>query len=286
MIGMHCHTIGSDGSDNYLGIFDQAKREKVQAIVITDHDNPFTPDRWSYIKSLAHAFKIETLSGVEVSSIHRRKSIHILGYGYQPTKAEKILQQLTPNWQALDDWTAQFLQMLYRKNLLDETADYLLHLCKLNAPCLFPLPVMHFAARLNDCTLAEIRSAVFNGDNPFDLLADLGMLSSQEAIDWIHQAGGKAVIAHPKLILERSSNDCQSDLNSILEELVEMGADGIEAHYPMHDRSETLRFLNFAEKHQLQVTAGNDYHGCYNSFSIGTPAMTLAEFRKFKNFCH
>ena len=76
-------------------------------------------------------------------------------------------------------------------------------------------------------------------------------LEVAEIISLIHQAGGMAVLAHPKLIW----ND------EIVEDICRSGIDGIEAFYPQHNPEDTAHYLALAEKYQLLPSGGSDFHG-------------------------
>jgi predicted metal-dependent phosphoesterase TrpH len=71
------------------------------------------------------------------------------------------------------------------------------------------------------------------------------------AIDAIHNAGGKAIIAHPFKEVK--------NLESELKTLREKGLDGIEMQPNFGMKN--LPFLQYATRHNMLVTYGSDYHG-------------------------
>jgi 3',5'-nucleoside bisphosphate phosphatase len=88
-----------------------------------------------------------------------------------------------------------------------------------------------------------------------DLRFVQGRLDFRDAVDLIHQAGGLAVLAHP---LTRISTD---RLTRLLDLMPASGLDGIEAIYQEYPPEMQQMLLELAERHQLLVTAGSDYHG-------------------------
>ena len=76
-------------------------------------------------------------------------------------------------------------------------------------------------------------------------------------LDLIHSAKGIAVLAHP----------IQYNNIELLEELAEKGKlDGVEVyHYSANDKQKE-QLLKIAEKYNLIVTGGSDFHGLYNAF--------------------
>jgi predicted metal-dependent phosphoesterase TrpH len=72
-----------------------------------------------------------------------------------------------------------------------------------------------------------------------------------EAVEWIRQAGGTSVIAHPGLY----GND------HLVEEIIRSGAEGIEVFHSDHGVDEEARYARLARQYGLIVTGGSDYHG-------------------------
>jgi hypothetical protein len=79
----------------------------------------------------------------------------------------------------------------------------------------------------------------------------------QAAIDIIRSVGGISVLAHPGLIETKNSRQ----IDELIAELVSLGLNGIEVFYPNHTYSQTSCFARLAEKFNLLVTGGTDFHG-------------------------
>ena len=75
-------------------------------------------------------------------------------------------------------------------------------------------------------------------------------VTSREAIDEIHSAGGKAIVAHP---FKQTSKPQDLDL------LIEEGIDGLEIQ-PNYGQ-ENSEFEKYALERGLLTTYGSDYHG-------------------------
>src|SRR4029079_1526171 len=65
-----------------------------------------------------------------------------------------------------------------------------------------------------------------------------------------------AVLAHPTWI-----KDDGDGLRGCVTALKEAGLDGVEAHYSTHSKSQTSRYLELAQRLNLLVTGGSDFHG-------------------------
>ena len=76
-------------------------------------------------------------------------------------------------------------------------------------------------------------------------------LEPEEIIALIKGAGGTPVLAHPKLVGD----------DALVEHVLDLGMEGIEAFYPQHDTVDTQRYVDMAERRHLLVTGGSDFHG-------------------------
>jgi predicted metal-dependent phosphoesterase TrpH len=74
-------------------------------------------------------------------------------------------------------------------------------------------------------------------------------LSPREAIELIREAGGIPTLAHPSRVVEH------------IPSLVRDGLMGLEVYYNDYLQPEIEFLLGLAEKHDLVVTGGTDYHG-------------------------
>ena len=77
------------------------------------------------------------------------------------------------------------------------------------------------------------------------------LLQPEEIIDLIKQSGGIPVLAHPKLIKD----------DALVEHLLKQGIEGVEAFYPKHSPEDTERYVAMANKYNLMITGGSDFHG-------------------------
>jgi len=77
------------------------------------------------------------------------------------------------------------------------------------------------------------------------------------AIDLIRQAGGIPVLAHPFTL------NCTTieQLTGLLRELQAQGLQGLECLYSEHTPDQNREYLALAEKLDLLVTGGSDFHG-------------------------
>lgn len=75
----------------------------------------------------------------------------------------------------------------------------------------------------------------------------------EEIIDIIHRNHGVAVIAHPDINLKGK--------DFLLEEILELGIDGIETFSSYHSQKQTDFYYHATQEKNNFVTCGSDYHG-------------------------
>ena len=105
---------------------------------------------------------------------------------------------------------------------------------------------------------------------PMEDIKKLKALASEPRIQiltLIKNAGGKAILAHPKLI----KNDAK------VLELIESGIDGLEAYYPEHNADDTQKYLTIAKKCGLIATGGSDFHGFTARHAIDLGEFTVTD---------
>ncbi len=99
--------------------------------------------------------------------------------------------------------------------------------------------------------LEEVKS-VNDADSP---LVPRVSLTTKDAINIIHQAGGVTILAHP---FKTEPNFVK--ISNIISELKELGLDGVEAVYAFDSLEERDKILDLAHKKGLIVSAGSDFH--------------------------
>ncbi len=77
-----------------------------------------------------------------------------------------------------------------------------------------------------------------------------------DAVRWIHDAGGVAVIAHPGRY-----KISPTAMRRLLEEFRDAGGDGIEVLSPSHTPAQFAEYSTYARVFGLAASCGSDYHG-------------------------
>ena len=261
-IDLHIHTNISDGLFSPKEIIDEAEKNGVSVISITDHDtiDSYNSELFSYAKSK----NIKLICGVEISTKNNKAGIHVLGYNFD-LESKDFRNTLAK----IRNARHEYLHKVAKK--LNELG-YLVNVESLD--------------KIKSVTKSHIAlDIVENEENKEQLLKEFGHIPSKgefietimnencpayvkkqtpspkEAADVIRKAGGKVVLAHPVAYVH-IDNFTDED---ILEIVKEMKPDGIEANYLFVDRNgslidETKKWNEFAKKNNLFVTVGSDFH--------------------------
>ena len=261
-IDLHIHTTISDGAYSPKEVIDMAKQNNVTTIAISDHDTieAYTNEVREYSKDNG----ITLINAVEISTKFNKHGIHVLGYNFDLDNKE-LKDALYKNRNA---------RHIYLKKVCDKlnAIGYKVNYEELD--------------KIKSVTKSHISLDVINNEqNKEKLIKDFGhipnkgefieiimnencpayvkknTLTPKEASEIIKNANGKVVLAHP---VAYSYEDGLSE-NDIQEIIDTMLIDGIEANYIYVDRNneirdECIRWNKFADKNNLFVTIGSDFH--------------------------
>lgn len=270
---LHIHTTASDGMLTPSKVVDQAVERKLTGIAITDHDTvDGLPEAVAY--SCVQGCGLDLIPGIELNTEISEVEVHILGYfiDYTHTPLLQYLEHLkTARYQRAQKMVQRLRKMgfMLEFNRVQQIAG----------GDLIARP--HIARALIE------KGYVFSVKEAFDKYLSKGRpayvprykFQPEQAIHLIQEAGGVSVLAHPGLI--------QSD--DLVDRVIYMGIEGIEAYYPDHNPQQTLKYLDKAVSEGLLVTGGSDFHGDavkMKSAAIGdygVKRQCVEEMYKYKN---
>ncbi|WP_373017180.1 PHP domain-containing protein [Thiomicrorhabdus sp.] len=249
-VDFHCHTTASDGALKPQQLIDLAVQYDVATLAITDHD---TTQGYSDALEYASQKNIRLISGVEASCDWQGHTIHIVGLDFDhdhPTlqnglrnirhlrqqRADAMIEKLSsrPNFSKLD------LAALLAEQVQDGVVGR-----------------GHFAQLLIQ------QNYVKNSQQAFDKYLKkgrVGYVKSEwpelvEVVNWIKQANGIAVIAHPSIYKFTSRK-----LNRLIEDFIAAGGRGIEVVNQPRPSSEIIGMAERAQRYELLASVGSDFH--------------------------
>lgn len=250
----HCHSIVSDGLLPPGEVARRAAANGVDYWALTDHDDI---EGLPQARAAAEEAGMRWLSGVEISIEWRGLPIHIVGLGFDPDDAGLK--------GGLDDLRRGRIERA--KRMGEALADigipgvYEGALRFVTNPDL--ISRAHFARYLVSIGIARDVPGVFQHyltpgkpgyvDHRWATLAD--------AVRWVSDAGGVAVVAHPG----RYKLSGQ-DMRRFLDEFKDLGGQGVEVVSGSHSPDHVLHFARLARHYAFHASRGSDFHGPDESY--------------------
>ncbi len=282
---LHTHSTASDGTDAPGDLPRLAKQAALGAIALTDHD---TTAGLPEFLAAAKREKVSAVPGIELSAdpsvLHadpdettRLGTLHILGY---------FIDINAPHLSEIEARLAEARAqrnpaMVAKLNELGMKIDY-------------EEVVDAAGGGAGDSTLPGVvgrphigqvmmqKGYVKSIHEAFARYIGQGgeayvrkdRLSAEEAIQAIHEAHGLAVLAHPTQLGIGSVDQ----LEHAVARLNALGIDGIETRHSDHEPRDIEHFTRLAEKFDLLITGGSDYHGSRKTVMLGGQKVPLAVY--------
>ncbi|HLR31244.1 MAG TPA: PHP domain-containing protein [Fodinibius sp.] len=241
---LHIHTLASDGHMSPGDVVRQAIRHKLEIIAITDHD---TLKGYRKAREIAEKTEeIRLLSGIEITADVDGRECHLLAYCFDPDHPS-MLKLTRAHYHSRLERAKWIIKQLSKKGFEIDIEEVKAEAYGGNVGRPHIAAVLlkkgyvgtfkeAFIRHISDQRLGNIYNEYY---------------THHKVIDTVKKAGGAVVIAHPGKLYT----------NKELEQLTDAGVDGIEAIHPSHNYQIQKRIKAFAERHQLLITGGSDFHG-------------------------
>ena len=246
---LHCHSTRSDGLLSPADVVRRAAGRGVDVIALTDHDAVAGLDE---AREASRETGVMFVAGSELSVTWRDTTVHIVALGIDPRDA-RLAAGLESVRQGRDARARRIGASLAEAGIDDTFEGALTYVTSERL-----ISRTHFARHLIDKGHARDMKDAFKrfltAGKPGHVPHAWATLS--QAIDWIHGAGGQAVIAHPgryKLT--------HAGLREMVREFRDIGGHGIEVVSPSHTRAQYDEFAALARVCGLKASCGSDFHG-------------------------
>jgi predicted metal-dependent phosphoesterase TrpH len=249
-IDLHTHSRISDGTQSPTELVHAAAAAGLDVVAITDHD---TAAGWEEAAAAAAVAGIELVRGMEISTRHRGRAVHLLAYLPDPSYGPLIdgLQKV------LDGRSSRVPAILERLDAIGMHLD--LEQVQAVSGDAAAIGRPHIADALVRAGYLRNRDEAFAGLLSPGRPAYVDRYSAplEPMIRTVAEAGGVSVIAHP---WGRNNDAGPLDVDG-LAGLRELGLAGIEVDHEDHDPQTRARLHAIARELDLVATGSSDHHG-------------------------
>lgn len=267
MLDLHMHSLYSeDGEFTPAQLVEQCAAQGITVMAITDHNSIRAN---SETARLAKKHGITYIPGIEIDCTFESVGFHVLGYGidYHSDDFMRIEKNVEKQTIAA---SAKLLQKTRELGFPITEEDVFAvsrtaHRPEIWTGEIFAEVLLGKPEFAEHPLLAPYRPGGSRSDNPFvnfywDYYSqgklchvEIKYPTMREVIDIIHRNHGIAVLAHPGVNLKGRAH--------LLEPLLELPFDGIEAFSSYHTAEQADYYCRVADSMQILTTCGSDYHG-------------------------
>ena len=294
MIDLHMHShYSDDGEYAPKHLISQCRDRGILVMSVTDHNCARANVQAAEFAAKSH---ILFVPGIEIDCTFQDANLHMLGYGIDYQSA--VFSSIETNVQKQEILASR--ERLEKTNVLGFcVTEQELEKAAEGKYCrsvwtgeMFAEVLLAKPEYADHPFLAPYRPGGSRSDNPYvnfywdyysqgkPCYAKLTYPPAKEIIEIIHETGGLAILAHPGINLKGRE--------ALLDLIMLLGIDGIEAFSSYHSAAQADHFAKRAYESGLFVTCGSDYHGKTKpSIRIGQHGCTIPDeelLRPFRQF--
>ena len=266
IIDLHSHTVASDGTLSPEELISLARENAVDVLAITDHDST---ESLASARVAAVSQGIQLVPGVEISTRWSGHDIHVVGLGIDAS-ASVLRKGLEMQCDTRINRAVQIAKKLEKQGVHDALikAQEIAGRESVGRP--------HFARYLIETGFVKSFDEAFKkylGAGKKAYVA-IEWATIEEAITWIHDSGGLAVLAHPgRYRMTRTK------LRALIKAFKVWGGDAIEVCTPNHEPHMISYLAKLSEDFNLLASQGSDFH------TPETPWVRLGRMPKLPPEC-
>lgn len=270
---LHTHTVNSDGTFTVEEVVKLASEKGLDVVAVTDHDSVDGLRDEKKLREYEEKYKVEIIKGIEMSCNLKGKDVHILGY-FLNLEDKNFLKELERIAEIRNERNEKIIKKLADLNL-PVTMEELLEIVQGNV-----ISKAHFAEIMLKKGYVSCKSDAFKnylgkGGAAFVEKRDY---QPADAVDILVRNGAFVSLAHPKLI-----TDDFAEVERIVSDLVKHGLRGLEVNYYSFSKKDREKYMALAEKYNLIITGGSDFHGVNRAeSSLGGTGLNKSEYENLK----
>ena len=245
---LHCHSTVSDGTLSPEALAERAKNNGVELWALTDHDEVGGQQR---ALEAAHQHGLRYLTGTEISVTFVHQTVHIVGLGFDHLNTA-LVNGLRRTRGGRGERAQEMSEGLAKVGIPGAYEGALKYV---GNPEL--ISRTHFARFLVEAGVCRDTPEVFRkylteGKPGF---VPHRWARLQDAVQWITDAGGVAVIAHPARYSLTPNEEY-----ALFSEFKAHGGRGVEVVTGSHSAQEAARYAETALEFDLVASRGSDFH--------------------------
>ena len=270
-IDLHTHSSASDGTDPPEELVAKAAASGLDVVALTDHD---TAAGWERAAAAAGPAGLEVVPGMEISTAHEHRSVHLLAYFLDPTHPALVAEL----GRILDGRNQRVPQICAKLRDLgvEVTEDDVRRAAGEAAAAGRPHVADALIAAGGGADRTEAFERFLKPGRP--AFVDRYAAPLLEMIALVRAAGGVSVVAHPWGRGSRGVLDAAS-----IEDLKRHGLAGIEVDHQDHDEVSRDALRAIARDLDLVVTGSSDFHGLGKvGHELGVNTTAPEEFERLR----
>lgn len=245
---LHCHSIVSDGTLTPEDLAQRARANGVELWALTDHDEIGGQRRAA---AAAKANGLRYLTGCEISVTFAGETVHIVGLGFD-AEDPRMVQGLADTRDGRGPRAREMAEGLAKVGI---HGAYEGALKFVGNPAL--ISRTHFARFLVETghckdTPEVFRKYLTEGKPGY---VPHRWANLKDAVNWITQGGGIAVIAHPGRYKFSATEEY-----ALFSEFKAHGGRGVEVVTGSHTAAEYVEYADMAREFGLAASRGSDFH--------------------------
>jgi predicted metal-dependent phosphoesterase TrpH len=245
---LHCHSAVSDGTLQPEALAARAKANGVELWALTDHDEIGGQQR---AMAAASTLGLPYLTGTEISVTFADTTVHIVGLGFD-AEDSALKAGLTATRGGRRERAMEMSDGLAKVGIPDAYEGALHYV---GNPEL--ISRTHFARFLVESKVCNDTQEVFR---KYLVEGRPGFVphrwaTLRNAVNWIVDAGGIAVIAHPARYKFSANEEY-----ALFSEFKAHGGRGVEVVTGSHSAADAVRYAETALEYELLASRGSDFH--------------------------